>query len=238
MLTLLIFSFIGLMKDTIGEATMYLTTMDQQQLLTPKVLLASDKVPTNSQVIRLNPSKTFQEMDGFGFTLTGGSAMHLSKMEKGARGKLLKELFGTEKGEIGISYLRLSVGASDLDEYPWSYLDLPKGKQDFALQNFSLGYDSLYLIPILKEILAISPAIQFMGSPWSPPSWMKDNQDSRGGRLLPEYYDVYARYLVKYIQSMRNHGIDISALTIQNEPLHPGNNPSLLMLAEEQKVFV
>ena len=96
MLTLLIFSFIGLMKDTIGEATMYLTTMDQQQLLTPKVLLASDKVPTNSQVIRLNPSKTFQEMDGFGFTLTGGSAMHLSKMEKGARGKLLKELFGTE----------------------------------------------------------------------------------------------------------------------------------------------
>ena len=134
-----------------GEATMYLTTMDQQQLLAPKVLLASDKVPTNSQVIRLNPSKTYQEMDGFGFTLTGGSAMHLSKMEKGARGKLLKELFGTEKGEIGISYLRLSVGASDLDEYPWSYLDLPKGKQDFALKYFSLGYDTLYIFPILKE---------------------------------------------------------------------------------------
>ena len=221
-----------------GEATMYLTTMDQQQLLAPKVLLASEKVPTSSQVIRLNPSKTYQEMDGFGFTLTGGSAMHLSKMEKGARGKLLKELFGTEKGEIGISYLRLSIGASDLDEYPWSYLDLPKGKQDLALKNFSLGYDTLYLIPVLKEILAISPAIQFMGSPWSPPSWMKDNQDSRGGRLLPEYYDVYARYLVKYIQSMRLHGIEISALTIQNEPLHPGNNPSLLMVAEEQKVFV
>lgn len=83
-----------------GEATIFLTTMDQQQLLAPKVLLASDKVPTNSQVIRLNPSKTFQEMDGFGFTLTGGSAMHLSKMEKGARGKLLKELFGTEKGKL------------------------------------------------------------------------------------------------------------------------------------------
>jgi glucosylceramidase len=138
--------------QAIGEATMYLTTMDQQQLLAPKVLLSSEKVPTSSQVIRLNPSKTYQEMDGFGFTLTGGSAMHLSKMEKGARGKLLKELFGTEKGEIGISYLRLSVGASDLDEYPWSYLDLPKGKKDLALKNFSLGYDTLYLLPILKEI--------------------------------------------------------------------------------------
>jgi len=221
-----------------GEATMYLTTMDQQQLLSPRVLLASDKVPANSQVIRLNPPKIFQEMDGFGFTLTGGSAMHLSKMDKGARGKLLKELFGTGKGEIGISYLRLSIGASDLDEYPWSYLDLPKGKQDLALKNYSPGYDTLYLIPVLKEILAISPHIQIMGSPWSPPSWMKDNKDSRGGSLLPEYYDVYARYLVKYIQSMNDYGIDISALTIQNEPLHPGNNPSLLMLAGEQKEFI
>ena len=68
MLTLLILGFIGLMNDTIGEATMYLTTMDQEQLLAPKVLLASEKVPTSSQVIRLNPSKTYQEMDGFGFT--------------------------------------------------------------------------------------------------------------------------------------------------------------------------
>lgn len=74
MFTLLIFSLLSSVNDTMGEATMYLTTMDQQQLLTPKVLLASDKVPTNSQVIRLNPSKTYQEMDGFGFTLTGGSA--------------------------------------------------------------------------------------------------------------------------------------------------------------------
>lgn len=238
MFILLISSFIGLMRDTINEATMYLTTMDQQQLLSPRVLLASNKVPANSQVIRINPSMAYQEMDGFGFTLTGGSAMHLSKMEKVAREKLLRELFGTGKGEMGISYLRLSIGASDLDEYPWSYVDLPKGKSDLALQNFSLGYDTLYLIPVLKEILAISPHIHIMGSPWSPPSWMKDNKDSRGGSLLPEYYDVYARYLVKYIQSMHDYGIVISALTIQNEPLHPGNNPSLLMLAGEQKEFI
>lgn len=238
MFILLMFSFIGLMRDTICEATMYLTTIDQQQLLSPRVLLANDKVPPNSQVIRINPSMAYQEMDGFGFTLTGGSAMHLSKMDKAARQKLLQELFGTGKGEIGISYLRLSIGASDLDEYPWSYLDLPKGKQDLALKKYSPGYDTLYLIPVLKEILAISPHIQIMGSPWSPPSWMKDNNDSRGGSLLPEYYDVYARYLVTYIQTMNHFGIHISTLTIQNEPLHPGNNPSLLMLAEEQKEFI
>jgi glucosylceramidase len=229
---------VAMEKDTIGEANLYLTTMDQRQLLSPRVLLASDKAPTNSQIIRVNPSVTYQEMDGFGFTLTGGSAMHLSKMDKAARRKLLQELFGTGKGEIGISYLRLSIGASDLDEKPWSYLDLPKGKKDPALNNFSLGYDTLYLIPVLKEILAIAPHLQLMGSPWSPPAWMKDNKDTRGGSLLPEYYEVYARYLVKYVQSMQQLGIQISALTIQNEPLHPGNNPSLLMLASEQKVFV
>jgi glucosylceramidase len=238
MLILLLSSLLGPLNDTVSTATLHLTTMDQQYLLAPKVILASEKTPESDQIIHINPLKTYQEMDGFGFTLTGGSAMHLSKMEKVSRQKLLKELFGTGPGEIGISYLRLSIGASDLDEYPWSYNDLPKGKEDLTLKNFSLGYDTLYLLPILKEILAISPQIQFMGSPWSPPTWMKDNKDSRGGSLLTKYYDVYARYLVKYIQSMNFHGINISALTIQNEPLHPGNNPSLLMLPEEQKVFI
>jgi glucosylceramidase len=238
MLILLLSSLLGPLNDTVSTATLHLTTMDQQYLLAPKVILASEKTPESDQIIHINPLKTYQEMDGFGFTLTGGSAMHLSKMEKVSRQKLLKELFGTGPGEIGISYLRLSIGASDLDEYPWSYNDLPKGKEDLTLKNFSLGYDTLYLLPILKEILAISPQIQFMGSPWSPPTWMKDNKDTRGGSLLTKYYDVYARYLVKYIQSMNFHGINISALTIQNEPLHPGNNPSLLMLPEEQKVFI
>ncbi|MEY3322490.1 MAG: hypothetical protein RLZZ417_2073 [Bacteroidota bacterium] len=238
MLILLLSSLLGPLNDTVSTATLHLTTMDQQYLLAPKVILASEKTPESDQIIHINPLKTYQEMDGFGFTLTGGSAMHLSKMEKVSRQKLLKELFGTGPGEIGISYLRLSIGASDLDEYPWSYNDLPKGKEDLTLKNFSLGYDTLYLLPILKEILAISPQIQFMGSPWSPPTWMKDNKDTRGGSLLTKYYDVYARYLVKYIQSMNFHGINISALTIQNEPLHPGNNPSLLMLPEEQKIFI
>jgi glucosylceramidase len=230
--------FPGFPADSVSTATLYLTTTNQQFLRTPKVVLAVDKIPESAPVIHLNPRETYQEMDGFGFTLTGGSALHLSKMEKGSRQKLLKELFGTGAGEIGISYLRLSVGSSDLDEFPWSYCDVPKGKEDMALKNFSLGYDTLYLIPILKEILAIAPQIQLMGSPWSPPAWMKDNKDTRGGSLLPQYYEVYARYLLAYIQAMNRQGISISALTIQNEPLHPGNNPSLLMLPGEQKEFI
>ena len=94
------------------------------------------------------------------------------------------------------------------------------------------------VIPLLKEILAINPNIKIMGSPWSPPVWMKDNGNSVGGSLKPEYYDAYAQYFVKYIQQMKAQGITIDAITPQNEPLHPGNNPSMLMLAEQQSNFI
>uniref|UniRef100_UPI004047C3EF glycoside hydrolase family 30 protein n=1 Tax=Roseivirga sp. TaxID=1964215 RepID=UPI004047C3EF len=151
---------------------------------------------------------------------------------------MLQELFGQEDGSIGINYLRLSVGASDLDEQPFSYNDLPEGQTDPELKYFSLAPDQENLIPVLKEILAINPDISLMASPWSPPKWMKDNNDTRGGSLLPEFYNTYEQYLVKYIKGMEAEGIRIAALTVQNEPLHPGNNPSLLMLAEDQAIFI
>jgi glucosylceramidase len=189
-------------------------------------------------VIRLDESVAYQEMDGFGFTLSQGSAIHLLGMRPEPRNEILEELFGKGENSIGVSYLRLSVAASDLNEYPFSYHDIEEGEKDTLLVNFDLGPDRNDVIPVLKEIFAINPDIRLMASPWSPPSWMKDNKDTRGGKLLPEYYDRYALYLVKYIQQMAEEGFVIDALTIQNEPLHPGNNPSLLMLAEEQRDFI
>ncbi|WP_075350671.1 glycoside hydrolase family 30 protein [Algoriphagus marinus] len=189
--------------------------------------------------IQLNPENSYQEMDGFGFTLSQGSALHLLGMSESARKALLEELFGTDANQIGISYLRLAVAASDLNEYPFSYDDLEDSlATDLELEKFDLGPDRNDVIPILKEILAINPDIKLMASPWSPPAWMKDNRDTRGGSLLEEYEPVYAQYLVKYIQQMKAEGIIIDALTIQNEPLHPGNNPSLLMLSEQQARFI
>lgn len=186
----------------------------------------------------INEKKQYQFIDGFGFALTGGSAMNLMKMGKESRSLLLKELFGTEANHIGTSYLRVSVGASDLNEKVFSYDDLPEGQTDTGLVHFNLGPDKRDVIPVLKEIAKINPAIKIMASPWSPPAWMKDNKDTKGGSLLKEYYAVYARYLVKYILAMRGQGIRIDAMTVQNEPLNPGNNPSLLMLAPDQADFV
>ncbi len=177
-------------------------------------------------------------MDGFGFSLTGGSAANLIKMTPHARAAILRELFATDKNNIGINYLRISIGASDLNEKVFSYDDLPAGETDPDLKKFDLGPDKKDVIPILKEILKLNPSIKIMGSPWSPPVWMKNNKDTRGGNLLPEYYGSYATYFIKYIHEMRRQGIRIDAVTVQNEPLHPGNNPSLQMLAPEQALFV
>lgn len=224
-------------EESQAAAKIYITALDKSQLLTEYEVIENNTLAPDVTV-QIDPNTTYQEMDGFGYTLTGGSALQLRKMSAPAREKLLQELFGTEGDGIGVSYLRLSIGGSDLDERPWSYNDLPKGATDEALDQFSLAYDTLYLIPVLNEILQVAPDLKLMGSPWSPPAWMKDNEDTRGGSLLPKYHSVYANYLANYVQEMAKQGIPIDAITIQNEPLHPGNNPSLLMLADQQAEFI
>lgn len=213
------------------------TTPDQTKKIFEEQISFSDANSDDLPAIIIQPDSTFQEMDGFGFTLTGGSAKHLFLMDSVNRKQLLTELFSASEG-IGVSYLRLSLGASDLDEQIFSYHDLKEGETDPELKQFDLGYDRKYLIPVLKEILAIYPELKMMASPWSPPVWMKDNNDTRGGSLLPEHYAAYALYFVKYIQQMAAEGISIDAITVQNEPLHPGNNPSLLMPAVAQAEFI
>ena len=217
----------------------WLTTADKAVLFQeqPGRLAFAATAPAGA-VIEVDEGQTFQTMDGFGYCLTGGSAQLLHQMSAPARAKLLRELFGTEGTAIGVSYLRLSIGASDLDAEVFSYDDLPAGQTDPTLARFSLAPDRRHLLPVLKEILAINPKIKLLGSPWSPPTWMKTNGASKGGSLKPEFYDAYAQYFVKYVQGMAAEGVRIDAITVQNEPLHPGNNPSLLMLPEQQAAFI
>lgn len=188
--------------------------------------------------ITINSAKKYQTMDGFGFALTGGSAALINQMSPDKQMALLRELFGTSKGDIGTSYLRLSIGASDLDDHVFSYDDLPTGETDPQLKKFSLAENEKALIPVLKKILTIAPNIKILGSPWSPPAWMKTNDSTEGGHLKPEYYHAYSQYFIKYIKTMAAHGIRIDAITIQNEPLNPKNNPSMVMEADEQGNFI
>lgn len=221
------------------EVALWLTNANKSVLFErQEPSLMFGKATSQSPTITVDEAETYQTMDGFGFTLTGGSAMLIHAMGAQERSALLQELFGTEGEDIGISYLRVSVGASDLDDRVFSYNDLAAGETDVDMEKFDLSPDKEHLIPVLKEILAINPDIKIMGSPWSPPTWMKTNNNSKGGSLKPEYYDAYAKYFVKYIKGMAAEGIRIDAITVQNEPLHPGNNPSLLMLPQDQAVFI
>ena len=139
-------------------------------------------------------------------------------MGSAEKAALLKEVVWIGDNCIGISYLRISIGASDLNTSVYSYDDMPAGQTDMNLAHFSLGPDTVDVIPVLKQILAINPGIKLMGSPWSPPVWMKDNGNSIGGSLLGRYYAVYAKYFVRYLQAMQTNGIAVDAVTIQNEP--------------------
>jgi len=224
---------------TENEVDFWLTKGDQSvKIQKQNSILNFNNTYNNYANIEIDDSQTYQTVDGFGFTLTGGSAQVINSLNASKKQELLQNLFGTNENSISISYLRLSIGASDLDEVPFSYNDLPVGDTDLSLTKFSLEPDKRHLIPLLKEILSINPNIKILGSPWSPPVWMKDNGSSIGGSLQPKYYTVYANYLVKYIEEMKAEGIAINAITPQNEPLHPGNNPSLLMPALQQADFI
>ena len=227
--------------ESTGEVEYWITTGEQTSLFTRIAagLDLEESVAGDAPVIEIDPDQKFQTIDGFGFALTGGSADVIrQKLSEAEQDALLRELFLTEDNGIGVSYLRISIGASDLDDHVFSYNDLPPGQTDLNLEHFTIDEDRENLIPVLKKILALNPDIKIMGSPWSPPTWMKTNQLPKGGSLKPEYYDVYANYFVKYIQEMANEGITIDAVTPQNEPEHPGNTPSLAMTAPEQAEFV
>jgi glucosylceramidase len=188
--------------------------------------------------IVIDDTHQMQTIDGFGFALTGGSAELLMKMSPGERAKILKELFAWDEKNIGVSYIRISIGASDLNSFVFSYDDLKKGETDFELKKFNLAQDYNDVIPVIKEILAINPAVKILGSPWSAPAWMKTNNDIRGGRLKTDCYGVYALYFVKYVEAMKNAGIAVDAITIQNEPVNSKNTPSMTWFENEQAEFI
>ena len=222
-----------------NDVDFWLTKGDQSMLLQKQSAVLLFGTTSNSFVnIDIDSTQRYQTIDGFGYTLTGGSAYVINQMNAGAKANLLQELFGISATSIGVNYLRISIGASDLNATTFTYDDVAAGQTDINLNSFSLVPDKTDLIPLLKEILMINPNIKILATPWSPPVWMKDNNNFTGGSLQPVYYNVYAQYFVKYIQQMKAEGITVDAITPQNEPLNPNNNPSLLMTATQQADFI
>jgi len=223
-----------------GEVTVYTTTSDRSQELKKSLVAFSTTSNMSPRTITINESQTYQTMDGFGTAVTGSSAYNLLKMNAADRTKFLKETFSTTEG-YGHSYIRIAIGCSDFSLSEYTLNDEP-GLENFGLQE----EETKFVIPILKEILAINPNIKILGSPWTAPRWMKVNNLTNlnpynswtGGHLNPSYYKDYATYFVKWIKAMEAEGIKIYGVTPQNEPLNAGNSASMLMHWSEQQAFV
>jgi glucosylceramidase len=222
-----------------GDMETWVTLPDQSAVFAKQSSYLPVAAPEQGQpTIEVNASRRYQNMDGFGFSLTGGSADVINGLDSAKRENLLRQLFSTLCDGIGISCLRISIGASDLSARAYSYDEMPQGQTDLGLEKFNLKAGDTETIPLLKEILEINPELKIIATPWSAPKWMKTKYDFKGGSLRYEYYDVYARYIVTFIRRMQECGIGVSAITPQNEPLHGGNEPSMWMSAAQQADFI
>jgi len=161
----------GTTPPATNDVDFWLTKADQSVLLQKQLTTISFSATSNSYPnIDVDSATAYQTIDGFGYTLTGGSAYLINQLPAITRSALLTELFDNATGSIGVSYLRISLGASDLSQSVFSYDDMPVGSTDPTLASFSLSKDTTDLIPLLKDILAINPSIKILASPWSPPT--------------------------------------------------------------------
>ena len=211
-------------------AQAWITTGDQTRLLSREPDLPIRSTPTPDAtpiVIDVDETTAYQEMVGFGAAMTDASAYLIQNKLGANRDAIVHELFGRNPG-IGLSFVRVPMGASDFSTRDYSYDDMPAGQTDSTLAQFSIGPDRADKIPALKAALAVNPQLKLVGSPWSPPGWMKTTGSLIQGTLRPEFYGSFAEYFRKFIVSYAAEGVPIYAVTMQNEPAYePADYPGM-----------
>jgi glucosylceramidase len=217
------------------------TTADKQKLLQSQPDLAFERgEETPGFAIRINEDVKYQQMDGFGASLTDSSAWVVwNKLNASQRQDLWRELFSASDG-IGINLLRQPMGASDFSASGnYSYDDVPTGQADTDQAHFSTAHDEPYIIPLLKQALSVNPGIKIVALPWSAPAWMKTSGTMNGGNLKSEYFPSLAKYFVKFVQGYQLHGVPIYAISVQNEPLYSTDTyPTEYLPAAEEAAFI
>ena len=212
----------------ISVAQVWITTADQSRLLSrqPDVVIRSgpDAPPV---VIYVDEGTIYQEMVGFGAAMTDASAYLIQHKLGAQHDAILHELFGRNPG-IGLSFMRVPMGASDFSTHDYSYDDMPAGQTDSTLARFSLAEDRVDKLPALKAALAINSQLKLVASPWSPPGWMKTTGSLIQGTLRPEFYGSFAEYFRKFVEGYGAEGVPIFAVTMQNEPAYePADYPGM-----------
>ena len=221
-------------------AEVWLTTGDRTRLLSREPDLrfapgAQDSIAT----IAIDAGATYQEMVGFGAAITDASAWLIqNRLPPARRAELLQELFGRNPA-IGLSFTRLTIGASDFSLSQYSYDDMPRGETDPDLAHFSIDSARAAVLPVVQRARAINPRLTVMASPWSAPGWMKTTGSVIKGTLRPDAYAPFAEYLRRYIEAFAAQGVPIDLISIQNEPhFEPGDYPGMRLEPPARARFV
>ena len=224
---------------TPGTAEVWLTTTDQTQKLAPQPGAGSSGPSTGGEMVSIDTSRRFQTVHGFGAAMTDASAQLLSQLPEEKRQAIMAELFGRGSNGLGLSFTRLTVGASDFSPEHYSYDDTPGNAPDPELNHFTIDYARRYVLPRTREALAINPDLKVMISPWSAPAWMKTSKSLIQGQLVPEYYHAFANYLARTVEEFEREGVPVSMLTIQNEPdFEPADYPGMRVNSPDRAIII
>ena len=225
--------------DVAGHRAVVYSTADSTALrLTPTDTLVFDDAEPTAEgrvYVFVDPGKTFQTLLGIGGALTDAAAETFATLPAARQAQLLEAYYDTARG-IGYTLARTNINSCDFSSESYTYVD--EGDADLA--SFSIAPDLRFKIPLIKRAMAASGnRLTLFASPWSPPAFMKDNNDMlHGGRLLPEYFDAWARYYAKFIKSYRAEGVPVWGITIQNEPMATQIWESCIYQAEDERDFL
>jgi glucosylceramidase len=221
------------------DVQVWVTTADRRQRLARAADVVLGGATAAPATIEVDTARRYQSMIGFGAAITDASAWLIgSRMDGAQRAALMQELFGPAPA-LQISFVRLTIGASDFSRTHYSLDDMPDGETDPGLAHFSIGPIRDTVVPVVRDALSLNPALRVMASPWSAPGWMKTSGALIQGTLLPQFYGAFAGYLVKYVDAMQAQGIPIYALTLQNEPhFEPRNYPGMLLDADARAQLI
>ena len=201
----------------------------------PLTLAPMGELTEKQQYVFVDAAKQFQSFLGIGGALTDASAETYAKLPEAKRRELIRAYYDPRDG-IGYTLARTNIHSCDFSSGSYTYV----AEGDKELKTFSVEHDQRYRIPLIKDAIAAAGGkLTLYASPWSPPAWMKDNNNMlRGGKLKPEFADAWARYFVKFVHAYEAAGIPVWGLTVQNEPMAIQRWESCFFTAEEERDFV
>jgi glucosylceramidase len=227
------------------RVSVILTSANLHQALSPAgTLTFSSAAAGGVPSVQISEATRYQTMRSVGGAMTDSSAWLIQDgLRPGTRAWLMRHLFGLSGLHLG--FMRVPMGASDFTATgtPYTYDDVPAGQTDVHLRYFSIAHDLAYIIPALREALALNPKMFTLAAPWSPPAWMKTT-DSLGnpldviGSLIPADYGPLAQYFVRFLEDYRAAGVPITAITPQNEPGQNSTYPGLNMDETSEAAFL